>query len=184
MEGFAWQSLSPDQRKLRGDIHALLEQANRDFDKYQFNTVVAACMKMVNSLGQLPVLEEAHPQAAGNCAVLFEAGDILVRLLSPVVPHIAHGVWQKVGLGSSVAVIDAPWPQPDTRALVRDVIEMVVQVNGKLRARTQVPASASQEAVQKIALADENVTRHVEGRTIKKIIVVPGKLVNIVVVDA
>ncbi len=184
VEGFAWQSLSPDQRKLRGDIHALLEQANRDFDKYQFNTVVAACMKMVNSLGQLPVLEDAHPQAPGNSAILFEAVDILVRLLSPVVPHIAHGVWQKVGLGSSVAVIDAPWPQPDARALVRDVIEMVVQVNGKLRARAQVPASASQEEVQTIALADENVTRHIEGKTIKKIIVVPGKLVNIVVVDA
>jgi leucyl-tRNA synthetase len=183
VESFDWESLGPEQRKLRGDIHGLLEQANRDFAKYQFNTVVAACMKMVNSLAQLPVSEDASPAAAGNHAILFEAVDILVRLLSPVVPHISHGLWQKVGLGTSVAVIDAPWPQADPRALVRDVVELVVQVNGKLRARIHVAASAGQETVQKIALADENVTRHVEGRTIKKIIVVPGKLVNIVVVD-
>jgi leucyl-tRNA synthetase len=180
VQGFVWESLSPDQRKLRGAIHGLLEQANRDFDKYQFNTVVAACMKMVNSLAQLPAAEDTGPEAAGNHAILFEAVDILVRLLSPVVPHIAHGLWRKVGLGASEAVIDAPWPQPDARALVRDVIEMVVQVNGKLRARTRVPASASQEEVQQLALADENVARHVEGKSVKKIIVVPGKLVNIV----
>jgi leucyl-tRNA synthetase len=82
-----------------------------------------------------------------------------------------------------VAAIDARWPQPDARALVRDVIELVVQVNGKLRARIHVPAGAGQEDVQRLAQADENVARHIEGRTIRKIIVVPGKLVNIVVVE-
>ena len=181
VENFEWSTLTPEQRKLRGDIHGLLEQANRDFDKYQFNTVVAAGMKMVNTLAQLAPAQGGEVQQPGNTAVLFEAVDILVRLLSPVVPHITHALWPRVGLGTSAAVIDAPWPRADARALVRDVIDMGVQVNGKLRGRVNVPANASQEEVQTIALADENVVRHMDGKPIRKVIVVPGKLVNIVI---
>ena len=181
VENFEWFTLTPEQRKLRGDIHGLLEQANRDFDKYQFNTVVAAGMKMVNTLAQLAPAQGGEVQQPGNTAVLFEAVDILVRLLSPVVPHITHALWPRVGLGTSAAVIDAPWPRADARALVRDVIDMGVQVNGKLRGRVNVPANASQEEVQTIALADENVVRHMDGKPIRKVIVVPGKLVNIVI---
>ena len=138
-------------------------------------------MKMVNALAQLAPAQGDGAQPPGNTAVLFEAVDILVRLLSPVVPHITHALWPRVGLGASAAVIDAPWPCADARALVRDVIDMGVQVNGKLRGRVNVPANASQEEVQTIALADENVVRHMDGKPIRKVIVVPGKLVNIVI---
>jgi len=177
---FDWNSLTPEQRKVRGDIHALLEQANRDFAKYQFNTVVAACMKMVNAIHQMPMFDIGNMSQRGYAAVVFEAVDILVRLLSPIVPHISHALWHKVGVGEVTAVIQAPWPKPDARALVKDVIEMGVQVNGKLRGRISVPATALETQIREIALADEGVQKHVAGKTVKKAIVVPGKLVNIV----
>ncbi|MBS1235432.1 MAG: leucyl-tRNA synthetase [Proteobacteria bacterium] len=178
---FDWSSLTPEQRKVRGDIHALLEQANRDFAKYQFNTVVAACMKMVNTIHQIPMLDAGNMSQRGYAAVVFEAVDILTRLLSPVVPHIAHALWHKIGVGEVQAVIDAPWPTPDAAALVKDVIEMGVQVNGKLRGRIAVPATASDAQIRDLAHADEGVQKHTAGKPVKKVIIVPGKLVNIVV---
>ena len=178
---FDWSSLTPDQRKTRGDIHALLEQANRDFAKYQFNTVIAACMKMVNALHHMPALDVADLNQRGGAAVFLEAVDMLTRLLSPVVPHIAHALWRKVGVDETKAVIDAPWPAPDAAALVKDVIEMGVQVNGKLRGRIAVPAAASDAQIRDLAHADEGVQKHTAGKTVKKVIIVPGKLVNIVV---
>ena len=178
---FDWNSLTPEQRKVRGDIHALLEQANRDFAKYQFNTVVAACMKMVNTIHQIPMFDAGNMSQRGYAAVVFEAVDILTRLLSPVVPHITHALWHKVGVGEVKAVIDAPWPTPDAAALVKDVIEMGVQVNGKLRGRIAVPATASDAQIRDLAHADEGVQKHTAGKPVKKVIIVPGKLVNIVV---
>jgi leucyl-tRNA synthetase len=178
---FDWNSITPEQRKVRGDIHTLLEQANRDFTKYQFNTVVAACMKMVNTIHQIPMFDVGNMSQRGYAAVVFEAVDILIRLLSPVVPHIAHALWHRVGVGETKAVIDAPWPTPDAAALVKDVIEMVVQVNGKLRGRIAVPATASEPQIRELAHADEGVQRHVAGKPVRKFIIVPGKLVNIVV---
>ena len=178
---FDWSSLTPEQRKVRGDIHALLEQANRDFAKYQFNTVVAACMKMVNTIHQIPMFDASDMSQRGYAAVVFEAVDILTRLLSPVVPHIAHALWHKIGVGEVQAVIDAPWPTPDAAALVKDVIEMGVQVNGKLRGRIAVPATASDAQIRDLAHADEGVQKHTAGKAVKKVIIVPGKLVNIVV---
>jgi len=159
----------------------LLEQANRDFAKYQFNTVIAACMKMVNTLHQASTLDDDNVGRQGDAAVAFEAVDILTRLLSPVVPHIAHALWYKVGVGEAKAVIDAPWPAPDAAALVKDVIEMGVQVNGKLRGRIAVPAAASDAQIRDLAHADEGVQKHTTGKPVKKVIIVPGKLVNIVV---
>ncbi len=180
LEHFVWSTLTAEQRKIRGEIHSLLEQANRDFAKYQFNTVVAACMKMVNALHQVPVFDAGNASQHGYAAVVFEAVDILVRLLSPVVPHIAHALWQRIGIGEVQAVIEAPWPTPDAGALVKDVVEMVVQVNGKLRGRIAVPATASEPQIRELAHADEGVQRHVAGKPVRKIIIVPGKLVNIV----
>ena len=107
----------------------------------------------------------------------------MTRVLAPIVPHICHALWLKTGLGEMKAVIDVSWPTADVAALVRDVIEMVVQINGKLRARVSVPATASEQQQRDIVLADEVVQRHVTGKTIKKVIVVPGKLVNIVVTE-
>ena len=179
--GVTWQQLTPEQRKVRGEIHALLEQANRDFARHQFNTVVAACMKMVNTLHQLPAFDAGDASQRGYAAVVFEAVDILTRLLSPVVPHIAHALWRRVGVGETSAVIDAPWPKPDAAALVKDVIDMGVQVNGKLRGRIAAPAAATEGQIRDLALADEGVQRHVAGKPVRKFIIVPGKLVNIVV---
>jgi leucyl-tRNA synthetase len=181
LEKFDWGTLVPEQRKIRGEVHALLEQANRDFAKYQFNTVVAACMKMVNALHQVPQFDVGNTNQRSYAAVVFEAVDILVRLLSPVVPHITHALWHKVGVGDVPAVIEAPWPQPDAGALVKEVIDMGVQVNGKLRGRIAVPAAATEGQIRDLALADEGVQRHVAGKPARKVIIVPGKLVNIVV---
>jgi len=180
LEKFDWSTLTPEQRKTRGEIHALLEQANRDFAKYQFNTVVAACMKMVNTLHQTPMFDAGNMSQRGYAAVVFEAVDILIRLLAPIIPHLAHALWQRVGVGEVQTVIDAPWPTPDAGALVKDVVEMVVQVNGKLRGRIAVPATASDAQIRELAHADEGVQKHTAGKPAKKIIIVPGKLVNIV----
>lgn len=104
---------------------------------------------------------------------------MVVQLLAPIVPHICHSLWQ--ALGHEEAVIDRPWPQADQTALSRNVIQIVVQVNGKLRARISVPADAERKEIEEAALGDDNVKRFIEGKGIVKIIVVPSKLVNIVV---
>jgi len=99
-------------------------------------------------------------------------------MLSPIVPHFSHAMWQE--LGHKIAVIDAPWPEADESALVQDSIELMVQVNGKLRSKIKVAADADKDAIELLAQQDENVKTHTDGKTIRKIIVVPGRLVNIV----
>jgi leucyl-tRNA synthetase len=175
---FDWSNADADISKYRNEIHSLLEQANRDFEKYQFNTVVAACMKMVNTLSQLPEIKPGESNTAPT-ALLAEAISILLRVLAPIVPHISHTLWVRIGYDGDI--MDASWPRPDSAALVQDTIELVVQVNGKLRAKITVPADADKSAVEELALADENVQRFIEGKEIRKVIVVPGKLVNVVV---
>lgn len=159
-------------KKVRGEIHAVLDQANRDFAKYQFNTVVAAGMKMVNALTSL------DKSLAGAESVVAEGADILLRMLSPIVPHVTHQLW--TSLEREGDILDAEWPVADPQALVRDTIELVVQVNGKLRGKIEVAADTAKEQVEECALAEENVARFIDGMTIRKIIVVPKKLVNIV----
>jgi leucyl-tRNA synthetase len=162
-------SLTDEQKKLRGEIHSLLEQANRDVEKYQFNTVVAACMKMVNALSQVKAVDDSYAEGV----------DILLRLLSPIVPHITHALWQELGCAGDV--LNAAWPQADAAALVQDTIELVVQVNGKVRGKVSVAADAGKDVIEAAALADENVVRFTEGKDVVKVIVVPGRLVNVVV---
>ena len=171
--GFDWRQVDGEARKRRGEIHELIEQINRDVGKYQFNTVIAACMKMVNILAALDL------QDALARAVFAEGVDRVLRILSPIAPHICHALWQQ--LGHQDLVLNASWPQADPLAMVRDSIEMVVQVNGKLRARIEVAADAATQAVEAAALADQNVQRFTAGMNLRKVIVVPGKLVNIVV---
>ena len=173
-EKMDWSTADAEVRKQRSELHRLLEQANHDVDKYQFNTVVAAGMKMLNLLGDLEKLD-----AAGKDALLAEGVDMILCLLAPIVPHITHALWQH--RGHSEAMIDTAWPVVDAEALVRDTLELVVQVNGKLRAKIDVPASADKQAIEDQALADEHVRKHTEGKTVRKVIVVPGRLVNIVV---
>lgn len=108
-----------------------------------------------------------------------EALELIVLMLSPIVPHAAHALWHE--LGHSGAIVDAPWPSSDAGALAQDAIEIVAQVNGKLRSRITVPADADEEAIKAAALADANVRRFVEGRPVRKVIVVKGRLVNVVV---
>ncbi|WP_127478826.1 leucine--tRNA ligase [Sulfurivermis fontis] len=155
----------------RREIHETLKQALVDFGKYQFNTVISACMKMLNAIGKL--------EGQGADAVRSEGFSILLRLLSPIAPHITHALWRGLGYGDDI--LHATWPQVDETALKRNSIELVVQVNGKLRGKVNVPADADKAAVEQAALADENVQRFMAGQTVVKIIVVPGKLVNIVV---
>ncbi len=180
-----WSVEDPGLRNARSEIHRLLQQTTHDYGRMQFNTVASAGMKILNILER--PLASPMLKLPGNARIQLtnEGVGILLRIIYPIVPHITSKLWLDLGFEEVMGnIIDAPWPLVDQAALERSEVEMVLQVNGKLRGRVNVPASASQDEVQKIALADENVTRHMEGRTIKKIIVVPGKLVNIVVVDA
>ncbi len=160
-----------DQKASRREIHEILKQALVDFDKQQFNTVVAACMKMMNALA-------AVKTGAAYGGVVNEGFGIVLRLLSPIAPHITHTLWRALGYGEDV--LNADWPQVDESALVRDAIDMVVQVNGKLRGKIRVAAGADRAVAEAAALADDNVRKFTEGKEVVKVIVVPGKLVNIV----
>ena len=174
LQQFDWSTLTADARDVRAEIHGLLKQANFDVNKYQFNTVIAAAMKMVNELQSLSEIETDSQKA-----VYSETVNILLRLLAPIVPHITHMLWN--GIGHAKDIIDEAWPVPDETAMVRDAIELVVQVNGKLRGKISVPTDVSKEQIETLALEDENVQRHIDGKTVRKVIVVPGRLINIVV---
>ncbi len=162
--------LSSADQALRRELHLTLKQANFDMGRLQFNTVVSACMKLLNAL------EKARHSA--DAGVLAEGVSMLLRLLSPITPHITHALWQQRSAGGDI--LTAPWPQVDEAALVQDEIELMIQINGKLRGSLKVPASADKAAIEQLALAAEVVQKHLEGAAVKKIIVVPGRLVNVV----
>jgi leucyl-tRNA synthetase len=178
-----WSKIAEAHRQSRYEIHAALKQANQDFERMQYNTVISAGMKMLNILEKLPDMapsaQSPLPPRDVQTAIIREGLSILVRMLAPIVPHISHALWQQMGYGDDVLV--AEWPQHNDEALRQDQIEMVVQVNGKLRGRVMVPAEAAREAVEQVAMDDDNVQRFIDGKTVRKVIVVPGKLVNIVV---
>ncbi len=158
-------------RALRLEIHGTLRQAQFDYDRLQYNTVVSGCMKMLNALESA---KTASPSAIG------EGLGILLRVLYPVAPHIGHVLWNDLGYEAVHGpIVDAPWPAVDEVALQRDEIELVVQVNGKLRGTIRVPADADRATIESAALADEGVRRFVT-TTPKKVVVVPGRLVNVV----
>ena len=171
-----WIKATREQKNVRFDIHSILKQANHDFEKFQFNTVASACMKILNGLENIP--ETADGEKTGN-KIMTEGTSILLRLLSPIAPHISDSLWRELGYGEDI--LKAPWPSPDPEALVQDEIELVVQVNGKLRGKILVPADAAKPSIEQMATSEENVKRFTEGKNIKKIIIVPGRLVNIVV---
>ncbi len=155
----------------RRELHATLKKALFDYDRQQFNTVVSACMTLVNLLYKL---------GAGDAdqALLREGLGIVLRLLAPIAPHLSHHLWRELGYGDDI--LNAGWPQVDESALIQDSIEYVVQVNGKMRAKIEVPAGADRLAIEAAARANENVQRFAGDATIRKIVVVPNKLVNIV----
>ncbi|HEY6611159.1 MAG TPA: leucine--tRNA ligase, partial [Pseudomonas sp.] len=166
-------SLSDAQKGIRRAIHLAIRQASQDIGQHhKFNTAIAQVMTLMN------VLEKAPQSEAQDRALLQEGLEAVALLLAPITPHISHALWQQ--LGHAEPIIDATWPQVDEAALVQDSLTLVVQVNGKLRGEIQVAATASREEVEAAARANENVLRFTEGTTIRKVIVVPGKLVNIV----
>lgn len=166
-------ALSDAQKEVRRAIHLAIKQASQDVGQHhKFNTAIAAVMTLMN------VLEKAPQADAQDRALLQEGLETVALLLAPITPHICHELWRE--LGHADAVIDAAWPKVDESALVQDTLQLVVQVNGKLRGQIEVVADASRETVEAIARANENVLRFTEGLTIRKVIVVPGKLVNIV----
>jgi leucyl-tRNA synthetase len=167
-------SLTSAQKDLRRQAHHTLAKVTDDIGRRRvFNTAIAAVMELFNALGRF---DDPSPQAH---AIRHEAFEIITIALSPIIPHVTHVLWQS--LGHEGALIDERWPTPDPAALVQDAIEMVVQVNGKLRSRITVPVSADESYVREMALADEHVKKFVADKPLRKCIVVPGKLVNLVV---
>jgi leucyl-tRNA synthetase len=177
-----------DVKGLRFAVHSLLGQINYDYERLKYNTVVSGTMKIVNALEEF----EPHiavPQGSGNeatggvrRAAFAEGLSIALRVLYPVAPHITHALWQELGYAARYGdILAASWPAPDDRALQRDEIELVLQVNGKLRGHMRVPSSASREEIEKMASTHEAVTRHTNGQPVRKVVVVPGRLVNVVV---
>jgi leucyl-tRNA synthetase len=167
-------ALDTGQQVLRNSVHATLAKVGDDIGRrYTFNTAIAANMELMNELARF------DDDSARGRAVLQEALELVVLMLAPIVPHITHTLWH--ALGHAGAVVDCPWPAVDQSALVQESITLVVQVNGKVRGRVDVPAGAAREAIESAVMAEENVQRHMDGKTAKKVIVVPGKLVNIVV---
>lgn len=166
-------ALSDEQKVIRRSTHLAIKQASQDVGQHhKFNTAIAQVMTLMN------VLEKAPQTTEQDRALVQEGLETVTLLLAPITPHISHELWSQ--LGHSGAVIDARWPVQDDSALVQDTLQLVIQVNGKLRGHIDMPASASREEVEAAARSNENVLRFTEGLTIRKVIVVPGKLVNIV----
>jgi leucyl-tRNA synthetase len=166
-------ALSDEQKVIRRSTHLAIKQASQDVGQsHKFNTAIAQVMTLMN------VLEKAPQVTEQDRALVHEGLETVTLLLAPITPHISHELWNR--LGHSAAVIDARWPVQDDSALVQDTLQLVIQVNGKLRGQIDMPASASREDVEAAARCNENVLRFTEGLTIRKVIVVPGKLVNIV----
>ena len=175
------QSLTETDKRLRREIHTVLKQASYDYERRQYNTVVSAAMKMLNALESARSSQGAAPVTT-SAQALRECVSITLRVLYPVVPHITHGLWIELGFDREHGdLLDAPWPQLDDAALVQDEIELVLQVNGKVRGALRVAATADPAAIEAAALASEPFARHAEGRSARKVIVVPGRLVNVVV---
>jgi leucyl-tRNA synthetase len=167
-------SLNDEQRDLRRKTHHTIAKVSDDIGRrYTFNTAIAATMELLNAVNRYEV------STVEDRAVVHEALEAVVLVLSPIVPHICHALWHF--LGDASAPVDERWPRFDETALEQDLIEIIVQVNGKLRGRISVAADADRDSISALALADKNVQRFVADKEVRKTIVVPGRLVNVVV---
>ncbi|MEY2699351.1 MAG: leucine--tRNA ligase [Pseudomonadota bacterium] len=172
---FLQASLSDSQRDLRRQVHETLRKVTDDFGRrFTFNTAIAANMELLNALARF---EDVSPVGR---ALRQEALELVTLMLAPVVPHIAHALWQLLGHEGEI-VAQCRWPEVDATALVQDSLELMLQVNGKLRSKMSVSIDAARETIEQQALADANVIRFLDGQPVKRIIIVPGKLVNIVI---
>ncbi|MEO8743397.1 MAG: class I tRNA ligase family protein, partial [Lysobacteraceae bacterium] len=172
--------LDASLRTSRCELHEHVAQADYDMRRLQFNTVVSAAMKMLKVLDALGIDAPAEAGLVRNrLAVAYEGFSKLLRLLNPITPHLSHALWQQ--LGHAEELVDSlQWPVADAEALRRDVVTLAVQVNGKLRGTIEIAVDAARESIEAAALADPNVVKFLAGQTVKKVIVVPGKIVNIV----
>ena len=165
---------SPALKTLRGQLHQTIAKVTDDLERrHTFNTAIASIMELMNELAKLTDTESANRQ------LMQEALEKVVLLLSPIVPHICHTLWQELKPGT--ALLEQSWPEVDHTALVQDTIDLVIQVNGKLRGQMNIPKDTDRATIEQLAINLENVQKIVAGNTIKKIVVVPGRLVNIVV---
>jgi leucyl-tRNA synthetase len=176
LKGQQQGALDDAQKTLRREVHKVLQQADYDLKRIQYNTVVSACMKMLNTLESAKLAE-----GVASDAVIAEGFSIFLRLLNPVAPHITHALWQELGYAGVYGdILNVQWPEVDPAALEQSEIELMIQVNGKLRGSVKVAKDADKSSIEAAALAEESVQKFIEG-TPKKVIVVPGKLINIVV---
>jgi leucyl-tRNA synthetase len=165
-----------EAKALRREIHTVLKQVDYDYQRMQYNTVVSGCMKMLNALEDFKALDSDGAEVA-----LIEGFGVLLRCLYPATPHLTHTLWAELGYAGELGdLLDAPWPQVDPSALVQDEIELMLQINGKLRGSIFVPASADKSAIEAAAVASEAVQKQADGAAPKKVVVVPGRLVNVV----
>ena len=165
---------SPELRVLRFQLHQTMAKVGDDLGRrHTFNTAIAAVMELMNALGKL---QDSSASARG---LMQEALENIVLLLSPIVPHICHALWRELRPGTEL--LDQPWPQADAAALVQDEIELIVQVNGKLRGKIRIAADTKPAVIEQLALENEQVRRFMDGKAVKKVVMVPGKLVNIVI---
>ena len=169
-------ALGDSAKVLRREMHLVLKQVGYDYERMQYNTVVSGCMKLLNAL------EDFKPDGSpGDTAALCEGVSILLRMLYPACPHITDDIWQQLGLAQAAGeLLDAPWPTVDETALERDQIELMLQINGKLRGSILVPSSADKAQIEAAALANEAFIKQAAGAAPKKVILVPGRLVNLV----
>jgi leucyl-tRNA synthetase len=171
-------ALSPDAKALRRQLHEVIQKVGDDYGRrHTFNTAIAAVMELLNALAKF---NEAGDTAR---ALRHEAFEAIALLLNPITPHTSHALWQLLG-HSETTLEDVAFPKADPAALVRDSVTLAVQVNGKLRATLDVAVDAAREDIERLARAEPQVAKYLDGHAVKKVIVVPGKIVNIVAVPA
>jgi leucyl-tRNA synthetase len=174
--GLAAVVFSKEAKVLRLEIHTVLKQVDYDYQRMQYNTVVSGAMKMINALEDFKALE-----SQGALVALLEGFGILLRCLYPATPHIAHALWVQLEFHKTGGdLLDTAWPVVDPKALEQDELELVLQINGKLRGAVLVPSGATKEEIEALALASPTVLSFSAGAAPKKVIVVPGRLVNVV----
>ena len=161
------------KKNLRRKVHQTLRRVTRDFEQFEFNTIVSSLMELLNEM------YKAREAGAAGSDEWKEAQEIYVKMMAPVTPHIAEELWSQ--FGKPYSIHQQSWPQVDEAAAKEDVIELPVQINGKVRDRINVPAEATEEEVRAAALGSENVQKFLEGKEPRKVIVVKGKLVSLVV---
>jgi leucyl-tRNA synthetase len=172
-----WSRASQGLKDARREIHLLLKQATYDLSRFQFNTVASAAMKILNTLERC-VADAGESSPSHLNGLVREGVSVLLRLLSPITPHISQHLWSELGFGEDI--LEVAWPEPLAEALVQDEIDLVLQINGKHRGSLRVPMEADSAAIEKITLASDIASKYIAGQSVKKVVVVRGRLVNIV----